>query len=905
MAVGLAAVAVLGLGLLMLAPDAQAQGAAINTPFIQVGLHPNGDFRYICGSTCPPICNDNAVRILYHLAGGAGDCNLNIAGYWGVSFTNPTYGLRTATCSSYDSGNGVCAPFISPPATMASTGFSYTGAVGSATSVTANNRLSAPGDPVSPLIIQHVLTPSTSANLARADVTITNTDPSGTFSDIHYRRTFAFTEMRHPPGAPPPGGPTVQSLSTNTKLWIEGDYPPPSTLRCTSNVGFAHGAPQTNCVNGLPDFLHGSNTARCEDDGRLSTHPNPPIPPGAVPAGPPTVSPVPGPGTATLGLAVPWTAGPTGYVDCGQGALFEFALGSLGPGESLSFTIFLGGVMATGSVPDALNDARDILRSVGAEFWSIAEPATVSNTTWATSMVGFHGLYRPAPTVTWSTTIPGWTVPAPFTPGVTVCLGEAATFSDTYVHTSYPIASSEWDFETDGTVDATFPGSGTPSHTYPAVGSYTVTVNVEDTAGWTGTGTATVVVKQCRLPPVASFIASGGANCIDSRVLFDASASYDPDGGPLTYTWNFGDGSANGTGVTVFHQYLNDNPLTVTLTVLDNEGVTGVATMPYPPPGDPNCLPNLDPLPEVWVSPGEVFTVQLHAVDSDGPGLSFEGAATLGGTVNSLVVTPPPTQWEANGDFVFTVPGWPAGRYELPFRAFDGIAYDQEILVLRVRGIVEDTDSDGVADPADNCPGIVNLDQADGDKNGVGDACQGPDGKTIDFDGDGVPDTSDLCPTVPNPDQQDTDLDGIGDACERLGLPNDADADGWLDVVDNCPARPNEDQKDLDKDGAGDLCDPDADGDHVSDVGKNADNCLRLPNPDQLDADQDGEGNACDQATDQPPTGLAERKRPLGDLQDPSSRSFLLLVGIGPAVLAGVLLLALWRRKRKEQERQP
>jgi cysteine-rich repeat protein len=146
----------------------------------------------------------------------------------------------------------------------------------------------------------------------------------------------------------------------------------------------------------------------------------------------------------------------------------------------------------------------------------------------------------------------------------------------------------------------------------------------------------------------------------------------------------------------------------------------------------------------------------------------------------------------------------------------------------------DDKDGDGIKDSVDNCPTMFNpvrpMDngaQLDTDGDRVGDACDVCPLETgtacvtpnpADDDGDGVPTWRDNCPFLANRDQADGDADGKGDACDgcpaqaegtcETADPSDPDLDGVLTPGDNCPYLANVAQTDTDGDGQGDACDP-------------------------------------------------------------------------------------------------
>jgi uncharacterized membrane protein YgcG len=169
-----------------------------------------------------------------------------------------------------------------------------------------------------------------------------------------------------------------------------------------------------------------------------------------------------------------------------------------------------------------------------------------------------------------------------------------------------------------------------------------------------------------------------------------------------------------------------------------------------------------------------------------------------------------------------------------------------------------DADGDGIVNADDNCPGVANPLQQDGDMDDLGDACDpclvDPDN---DIDIDTICGDVDNCPTVSNASQLDSDGDGPGDACDVCPFDPDDDAD--VDLIcgdaDNCPADANTSQIDIDGDDAGDACDncpalgdanPGQEDGDADEVGDACDNCPADANTLQEDADHDGTGDACD-----------------------------------------------------------
>jgi glucose/arabinose dehydrogenase len=132
-------------------------------------------------------------------------------------------------------------------------------------------------------------------------------------------------------------------------------------------------------------------------------------------------------------------------------------------------------------------------------------------------------------------------------------------------------------------------------------------------------------------PPSAVAAANPSAGPAPLDVGFSATGSSDPEGDPLTYDWDFGDGSAHSSAAAPAHTYTLGT-YTATLRVSDNHGNNDSAIVRIDA-GNTAPAPTIDaPTANLRFHVGEQITLQGHATDQeDGalPGSSLSWRAVL------------------------------------------------------------------------------------------------------------------------------------------------------------------------------------------------------------------------------------------------------------------------------------
>ncbi len=128
------------------------------------------------------------------------------------------------------------------------------------------------------------------------------------------------------------------------------------------------------------------------------------------------------------------------------------------------------------------------------------------------------------------------------------------------------VLTYEWDFGNGVTKTGV-----TTTYEFTEFGDQLVTLTVDDGNGNLDSDTIIITITDPNQPPVASFISDVTSGIAPLIVTFDASASSDPAGNTLLYTWDFGDGTL-GTGQNITHTFNTIGSYSVLLTVDNGQG---------------------------------------------------------------------------------------------------------------------------------------------------------------------------------------------------------------------------------------------------------------------------------------------------------------------------------------------
>ena len=152
------------------------------------------------------------------------------------------------------------------------------------------------------------------------------------------------------------------------------------------------------------------------------------------------------------------------------------------------------------------------------------------------------------------------------------------TFDGSASTDEWGIATYSWDVDSINGIQEDLTGA-VVEHTYTIPGAYIITLTVQDNSGFVSQTTTTVMAGN-NLPEAAA-AAREHAGMPPFTNQFTGSWT-DPDGGPVTFVWDFGDGNTS-TEQNPEHTYVEGTPpgdYTVEFRVIDAFGGIGIDTLP-------------------------------------------------------------------------------------------------------------------------------------------------------------------------------------------------------------------------------------------------------------------------------------------------------------------------------------
>ena len=175
------------------------------------------------------------------------------------------------------------------------------------------------------------------------------------------------------------------------------------------------------------------------------------------------------------------------------------------------------------------------------------------------------------------------------------------------------ILAERWDLDNDGAFDDDTGSSA--SRSFPAGGTYTISLLVEDRDGGTATITRTIdVIDPPNVKPNANFTFSPSSPQILDVITFD-STSTDSDGSVATMEWDFNNDGLydDATGDKPTGHSSSPGTYTIGLLVTDNEGGTDTVTKAV----TVSTVPNDPPIAAFHFAPSAPKTNQQVTFTSD------------------------------------------------------------------------------------------------------------------------------------------------------------------------------------------------------------------------------------------------------------------------------------------------